>query len=449
MNGRIARMGSAVVVALAMAAPACGGDDDPGGGATPGDQATASVDVEAAGLWDDGPCDEALEPLRLGLMTVFQSPVVSLEDQALALEAAAVAFNERGGANGACIEVHTCDDGANADQAVACVREIDQAGVVATVNDQGTGGPAEVAAAMAEAGIPRVATNVNNTDWGDPNAYPLDASGTGYVFLSPHSLIEEGATSIGIVRVDLPEAAALAGLLESLYADDGAEIGFDAAVPAGTTDYAQFVLGAQDAGVDAISLAVGEQEAIQVIRAGEQLGSDLLIGAGMGNLSHAAVSDLGDIAEQMVVINAYPPATLDLPVYEVLRSDLAASGVEELQPENLKGSPMRSWIGLYALLVMIREAGLEEFDRDGITSMLREASDVPMLDMFGGESWTPDLDHPGAFARAGMNHWATYRWDPEAPAPGDLEGNFVETTEFSFDEVMCGSPFGAPGPCSG
>ena len=46
--------------------------------------------------------------------------------------------------------MHTCDDGANLDQAVGCVREIDEAGVVATVNDQGTAGQAEVSAAMAD-----------------------------------------------------------------------------------------------------------------------------------------------------------------------------------------------------------------------------------------------------------------------------------------------------------
>ena len=100
------------------------------------------IDYEAIGLWDDGPCDEAKEPLKIGLMTVFESPVLSLEDQATALEASAEAFNERGGANGSCIEVTTCDDGGNVDQAVACVRKIDDAGVVATVNDQGTAGQA-------------------------------------------------------------------------------------------------------------------------------------------------------------------------------------------------------------------------------------------------------------------------------------------------------------------
>src|SRR3546814_5423740 len=103
-------------------------------------------------------------------MTTFESPIISLGDQALALEAAAEGFNSRGGANGSCVEVHTCDDGANLDQAVACVREIDQAGVVATVNDQGTAGPAEVSAAMTDAGIPRVAGNVPNNDGAAPNA---------------------------------------------------------------------------------------------------------------------------------------------------------------------------------------------------------------------------------------------------------------------------------------
>src|SRR3546814_18308113 len=105
-------------------------------------------------------------------MTTFESPIISLGDQALALEAAAEGFNSRGGANGSCVEVHTCDDGANLDQAVACVREIDQAGVVATVHDQGTAAQAEVSAAMTDAGIPRVAGNVTTNDRADPHAYP-------------------------------------------------------------------------------------------------------------------------------------------------------------------------------------------------------------------------------------------------------------------------------------
>src|SRR6187549_2757028 len=115
----------AVLAPLLLLAAACS-DDDGGGGAegsttsSPAGDGAEEIDYEALGLWDDGPCDAAKPPLKIGLMTVFESPVVSLEDQAIALEVAADAFNERGGANGGCIEVHTCDDGANVDQAVAC-----------------------------------------------------------------------------------------------------------------------------------------------------------------------------------------------------------------------------------------------------------------------------------------------------------------------------------------
>lgn len=447
MSRTLARV-LATLLALTMVAAACGGDDDDGGSGDDGgsDDTTApteDIDYEALGLWDDGECDAAKEPLRIGLMTTFESPVVSLGDQAVALEVSADAFNARGGANGSCIEVTTCDDGANLDQAVACVQDLQDAGVVVTINDQGTAGQTEVSAAMAEAGIPRVAGNVTNFDWADQNAYPLDASGTGVTFLLPQALIDADATEIGLIRVDSAGASALKGLLESAYADK-ATFPSDAPVPGGTTDFSQFILGAQDAGATGVALALGEQEAIQVVRAGQQLSTDLIIGSSLGTFSHASVAELGDFADQMAFMWSFPPATADVPVYDALRADLTASDEEGLQLENLKASPMRSWIGLYALLKMMRDAELTEFTGEGIAAMVEAAEDVPMLDIFGGEDWTPDTDHPGMFQRAGLNHWATYRWDSEAEAPGGLEGNWVEASTLSFDEVLCGSPFGAP-----
>jgi ABC-type branched-subunit amino acid transport system substrate-binding protein len=441
MSKTLARM-VALLLALTLVASACGGDDDEGGGTT--SAPSADIDYDAIGLWDDGPCDTAKPKLVIGLMTVFESPGLSLEDQATALEVAAEAFNKRGGANGGCIEVHTCDDRNQIDQAVACVREINRAGVVATVNDQGTAGQADVSAAMADAGIPRVASNVTQDDWADPNAYPLDASGTGVVFMMPKGLLEADVTKIGLIRVPFPEAAALVGLLEDTYKDEGATFPYDAPVPTGTTDYNQFILGAQNAGAEGVTLAVGEQDAIQVVRAGQQLNTELLIGSSLGSFSHNSVTELSDFSDQMVFVWSFPPATADLPVYEALRDDLASTGEDALQPENLKASPMRSWIGLYALLKMIRDAELTTFTRESVKSTIEAARDVPMLDIFGGENWTPTLNHPGIYKRAGTNHWATYKWDPDASAPGGLEGNFVETATLSFDEALCGSIFGAP-----
>jgi branched-chain amino acid transport system substrate-binding protein len=442
---RVVRM-LVVVVSLALVAVACSDAKSSPTVGTAGDHSSVAIDYGAIGLWNDGPCDAARPPLVIGLMTVFDSPVISLKSHALALDASAKAFNARGGANGACIVVHTCDDGANVDQSVACVRELDRAGVVATVNDLGTAGQADVSAAMGEAGIPRIASNVSNEDWGDQNAYPLDASGTGFIFLMPQGLIEEGSHKIGLVRVDLAAASALQGLLAGIY-DGKATFPVDLPVPAGTTDYTQFVLAAEHAGADSIALALGEQEGLQVVRAGQQLSTDLLIGSSLSTLSHSGAAELGDFANQVVFLHSYPPATDDLPVYTALRDDLSASGQESLEPENLQATAMRSWIGLYALLWMIRHTGMTEFTREGVSAMLNAAADVPMLGMFGGENWTPALNHPGIFKRAGTNHWAIWRWDLKMAAPKGLTGNFVEGAAINFDQVLCGTPLGAPGPC--
>lgn len=446
-SGRTAMIAIAV---LAMLGAGCT-DDDQGSAPADGDGPPAAedtpIDYAAIGLWDDGPCDESKPPLVVGTSTVFQSPVISLGDLAIALEAAAVAFNERGGANGACIEVHTCDDGATGDGAIACARELDEAGIVATINDTTTAGNAEVAAALSEAGIPRVATNVSPSDWAAENAFALDASSTGSTLLMPSALIEGGIDRIGIIRADLAQASALQGILESLYEEDGATFPMDSAVPSGTTDYSQFVLHAEDLDVGGVILAIGEQEAIQTVRAATQLSSPLAMAATLGTFPYAAVADFGEVAEQMRFVASFPPATVDLPVYAALRADLAASGEDALQPEELKITAMRSWIGLYALLWMIRDAELTDFARDGLMSVIEQAEDVPMLDMFGGEDWTPSHDHPGAFQRAGTNHWGVYRWDPDADSPIGEQGNFVQVTSLDWDETVCGSPFGAPEPC--
>ena len=429
-----------VLLSVTMVAAGCSSDDDASGeeGGTP---APADIDYEAIGLWDDGACDEAKPPLHIGLMTTFESPVISLEDQALALEAAAVGFNARGGANGSCIEVTTCDDGANPEKAVGCVRTIADAGVVVTVNDQGLAAQGDVAAAMVDAGIPRMAGNVTPSDWNDPNSYPLDASGTGVTFLLPQGLIDADVDKIAAIRVGQAEASALIGILEDIYEGE-ATFPADIPVPAGTTDFTQFILSAQEAGATGATLAVGEQEAVQIVKAGEQVGTDLMLGSSLGTFSHNNIAELGDFADQMVFLWSFAPPTADLPVYEAMRADLAASGEEALEAENLKASPVRSWIGLYALLKMIRDADMTEFTSDGIRSMLDSATDVPMLEMFGDATWTPNENHPGLFSRAGIDRWVTYRWD--ADAEGDFDGNFVEASTLSFDEVLCGSPFGAP-----
>ena len=97
-----------------------------------------------------------------------------------------------------------------------------------------------------------------------------------------------------------------------------------------------------------------------------------------------------------------------------------------------------------ALLYMLRESGTTEFTGESITAVLQSATDVPMLGLFGDETWTPNTNSAGLFQRQGIPRWASYTWDPSATGPDGLEGNWVEGGEFNLTEIICGSPFGAP-----
>src|SRR3546814_21153741 len=92
----------AALLALALVAAGCGDDDDgEGAGGTDGTEETddggddggddgeeaADIDYEAIGLWDDGPCAASLEPLKIGMLTNLESPLIQLGDPALALQA--------------------------------------------------------------------------------------------------------------------------------------------------------------------------------------------------------------------------------------------------------------------------------------------------------------------------------------------------------------------------
>ena len=434
----------ALAGALALVAVSCSSSDDGGsaGGGTPGDTDVAAVDVTTVGLWDDGPCDEALDPLEVGQQLTFASPVLTSEDNALALEASAVAFNARGGANGHCIEVTTCDEHADQNAAVACARTLDDAGVAVNINDASTDPGPSTGDVLEEAGIARFAISSGTPDLSDPNSYPFDAGGIGTAMVMPQALVDEGITDIASIRVDLPSASALIDIYEGIYAEDGVEFVADIPVPAGTTDYSQFILAAEDAGAEGVIVPLGGQEAIQVLRAAQQLGSDLLFSTSLGTLPYQDLADLGDFAEQVILNGSSAPATAaDIPAMEALVADLAVSGEEVLQPRLLKSTPTHSWIGLYALLVILRGDGTEDFSRANLTELIRASGPIDMLGLTA--DWTPDTDNPGTFPRTGNGYYSFWRWDPDAEYDG-TPGNLVPTSEIDFNELLCGSTLGAP-----
>ena len=203
--------------------------------------------------------------------------------------------------------------------------------------------------------------------------------------MMPQALLDAGVTKVAIVRVDIPSATALAGFYQAVFADNGIEVVADLPVPAGTTDYSQFILAAQAAGAEGIAMPIGGQEGIQVLRAGQQLDADLLYSSSTGTFPLADILSLGEYGERVILNEGFPPAAVDDPVINQIVADLEANSDEELlQRPNLKASPMRSWIGLYALLQILRADGGTEFTREGVKALIDASGPIDMLGLIAG-----------------------------------------------------------------
>lgn len=392
----------ALLCVLALVAIACGDDDDDDGatGGTGGDDGNGAQ-AETL-LWDNGECDPAEDPYPVGIITVFESPVLSLVDQVTALEASVEAFNKRGGIGGHCIKLTTCDSEGDPNKEADCARQFVDQGIVATLNDTTSFNPQAVKELFEAAGLPRFHISPAVQELNSTVSFPIGAGGTGTTFMMVPACARNGHTKIAAIHVDTPQIGPLFAALGGMLKAYGAEIVARLPVPAGTTDFQQFTLAAERAGATCAIVPLGENEAVQVLQAAQQLGSDMTFSASLGTFGQADVAALGDFASQLYFNAELPPITGDQdrwPILEEAIADLEASGDAELQEDQIKSSPFRSWLAVYSFVKVIEEFGTPDtITREAVMAAIKAAKDVDHFGLI--PSWTPtaSVTGPGPFA---------------------------------------------------
>jgi ABC-type branched-subunit amino acid transport system substrate-binding protein len=406
----------AAVLALAMLAACSKAEDgEAGAGQSTGGGAEVDADLGEDLMWDDGPCDDSQPTVPLGLIAPFNAGSISLEDQAIAAEVSAEAFNERGGIAGRCIEMITCDDGGDPNQAAECARDLVADGVVADVNDAVISSADVVVDTFLQAGVPRLDGNPAPVAFSAANTYAFGMGGLGNAVMMVPPLVEQGRSRFAIVRADVPGAAALQTIIEPMVTAYGGEVVADIPVTVGTSDFSQFVLAADAAGADGVLMLAGREEVIQVLRAAQQLDSDLGYSLSLGSVSQQDVAEFGDFADQLVFNGELPASSVDpepYPLLAVATRELAASGEERLQPDTMTNASLKSWVYMYALVKMVRDAGITDITPASVTEVLNAATDVDMGDLT--PPWTPNATSDGIFERVSQPYYWTATWDGEA-----------------------------------
>jgi ABC-type branched-subunit amino acid transport system substrate-binding protein len=389
---------------------------------------TASLAVGTAGLVpagaatngtikNEGPCDKKLSEVKVGSIIPGSNPTLDLSDQADALITSAKVFNKKyKGIGGHCIAVEYCDPKVDPNAAADCARKIADGDAVATLNDTTPNGAADVVEILKTAGVPRVDVSPGTPELSDPNSYAIGAGGAGTTFMMVPPLTKAGVKKIWMIGVDNPQIDALKGIMGTMAKAYGAEIIGVSKVPAGTTDFQQFVLAAEDGGAEGVILPLGNNEAIQVMQAAQQLGSKLKFSVSLGTFGAKDIKDLGAIGKQMYFNAEIPPATASTktwPVLKAMTADIASDGSKNNQRDKLKTSPMRSWIALWHLkTIMENSADPNNITRESVTEAMNSATGV---DTFGlMPAWTPNQASDilgGLFSRVSNPWYYNVKWD--------------------------------------
>ncbi len=189
-------------------------------------------------------------------------------------------------------------------QPSSCTRTLDKAGVAVTINDATASTPGPEVGDVAAAGIPRFADQQPRPISPTRTATRSARAASGRPSSMPQALVDQGHQE----DRHHPSRSArrrrrLIGLFQQhLRADDGAEFVADIPVPAGTTDYTQFVLAAQAAGATGAIVPLGGQEAIRSpLRRRSSSALTSRSRPASARCPYADLAGLGDFAQHVVL----------------------------------------------------------------------------------------------------------------------------------------------------
>lgn len=218
--------------------------------------------------------------------------------------AAAKTVNAAGGVNGKGIDVVVCDTAGDSNKSVACAQQAVREKVVATVGNFEASG--DYLAILDRAKIPAIGAVGLAAEYTSPNAY-IVYNGL-EIYLGLFALMaDEGVKDIAFPFQG--GEGSEAGLKPII--DAGEALGLNITtvpVDPDQSDYSPIVAKAAEA--DGIIIGLLDNQTIPFVQSLKQTDFDGPVG---GSISDVTIKELGDLANGLYSVNAYMPASSDIP----------------------------------------------------------------------------------------------------------------------------------------
>jgi ABC-type branched-subunit amino acid transport system substrate-binding protein len=412
---------AAVVVAVTALATACSSDDDnnnAAAGSAGSSSGSASADFVALGGWNDGECNSSQPKVSVAITQPLEVAGTSLKDYVDGTQASVDAFNGRGGIKGRCLDLNVCDGKGDGPTELSCARqETDDPNVVAGLTSTFTVSEGDAYQLFESAGLAQVGAQVTQPGaWNSPVSFDFTMGGSGTLLAGMPALKNVGVTKFVVMIPESPQSGALKAFAAPLISALGMEMIEIIGIPPTAVEFTQFVLTAQNSGAQGIVLGLPGNTAGQIIDAMDSLNSQLKVAVSWGTFSQSAVESLPEeIANNTAYSDAVPPVATNLtrwPIYNVVLDDFKESGKPALTSENVTAQSINGWLGVYALIKVMRDSGATDITRASVKQAFDQAQNVPVFNLM--PPWTPSKQSANAIFKgiSNPNYW-TGTWDAD------------------------------------
>lgn len=374
----------ALLAALAFVAASCGGEDQ---SATPAEAPAEEVQAPTG------------EPIKVMTISPVEYNGPSYQAIFTTAEVYAQWINDRGGINGRPLEVITCDERGDPNQAANCARQAVSEQVVAVVGSFSLVGDS-IVPILEEAKIAWFGLISANTalELTSPISFPL---GPGVAILAGEAVkAAEVCDRPGLVTIDIPSLPFIVQMIESGLASGGKKLVKTVTVPAAVGGDVSPQVADATTGTDCILGVLSRQNYDQWLPALRQAGATQRILT--IDITAEQIAAFPEVMEDAIIVHQTPHPSS--PVWADYVEALETYNAPEDEYFSLSGQG--SWAGFVAFTKIAEK--LETVDNE---TFLAEANRTTALDT-GGLYPTLDLSKEWTgmegFNRL-FNRWVTYR----------------------------------------
>lgn len=331
----------------------------------------------------------------LEIMTIssVNSPLIDNPDVFVAAQAAVKAINKAGGVNGHQIVLVTCNDQSVAANSQDCARQAVSDHVVAVVGQDDIFS-ADSVPILAAASIPTVGIDSigNQTDFTNPDSYPLHMGSDAGYFAEPSMLVAEGKTRIATAALSIPTSIYSANVVEAMTKQAGGTyVGTVQIPPTGVTNYSSYAQQLKNLGADAVILDLQDSAQVGVAQADQALGYNPVYGQDAIGFGGNNIKQYASLFQNTVVADPFPSVSdTSNPLIAAFTKDLEASDVNPVQTFTTKyehwTTGINAWEAVYAFAAVAKTVS-----GDITGSSLKSALDVSgkTYTLPGDYSWSP------------------------------------------------------------